>query len=200
MAYSEFTLASVKKTFQLTIIEKAGLFSAIEPLPCSAYLAETLEYNIPFALASNTEKARSELIISPILLEISKRYPKFNFFSGVKFDIDEAQGLSGFCDYIISDAEEKLFISAPVLMLVEAKNENIFNGLGQCIAEMFAAQLFNAKENNSSIPVYGIVTTGTNWKFLKLHNQCVEIDLNEYYLSDIDKILGFIAHSLHINE
>jgi hypothetical protein len=155
-----------------------------------------LEYNTPLALASNTEKARSELIITPILLEARKQLSAFNFFSGVKFDIDETQGLNGFCDYIISGAEEKLFIAAPVLMMVEAKNENIMSGLGQCIAEMIAAQIFNKQENNLELPIYGTVTTGTNWQFLKLTAQCVEIDLSEYYLHDIGKILGFMAQSL----
>lgn len=196
MSYSEFTLASVKKAFQLTIIEKAGIFASLPAQKCSPYLAETLEYNTPLALASNTEKARSELIITPILLEARKQLSAFNFFSGVKFDIDETQGLNGFCDYIISGAEEKLFIAAPVLMMVEAKNENIMSGLGQCIAEMIAAQIFNKQENNLELPIYGTVTTGTNWQFLKLTAQCVEIDLSEYYLHDIGKILGFMAQSL----
>ncbi len=196
MPYSEFTLASVKKTFQLVMIEKAGLFATTK-LICSDYLTETLNYNTPLALASNSEKARSELIITPILLDVSKQLIQFKFFSGIKFDVDETQGLNGFCDYIISHAEEKLFITAPVIMLVEAKNENIMSGLGQCIAEMVAAQLFNTQENNKVESIYGIVTTGTNWKFLKLTDKCVEIDLNEYYLSDIDKILGFISHSIN---
>lgn len=196
MSYSEFTLSSVKKTFQLTTIEKAGLF-AKNTLTCSEHLAETLKYNTPLALASNSEKARSELIITPILLEVRKQQTQFNFFSGIKFDVDEAQGLNGFCDYIISHAEEKLFIAAPVIMLVEAKNENIMNGLGQCIAEMVAAQLFNQREENQTKSIYGIVTTGTNWQFLKLTDNCVEIDLNEYYLSDIEQILGFISYSVN---
>lgn len=196
MSYSEFTLASVKKAFQLTIIEKAGLFSDLPSQACSQYLAEILEYNTPLALASNSEKARSELIITPILLEARKQLTQFNFFSGVKFDVDETQGLNGFCDYIISHAEEKLFIAAPIMMLVEAKNENIMSGLGQCIAEMIAAQLFNTKENNPTESIYGAVTTGTNWQFLRLTNTSVEIDLNEYYLRDIEKILGFFAQSI----
>jgi hypothetical protein len=101
--------------------------------------------------------------------------------------------LAGFCDFIISRSEEMLFITAPVVMLVEAKNDNIKSGLGQCIAEMIAAQIFNNQENNAITSIFGVVTTGTNWQFLKLTDKTVEIDLTEYYLHDIEKIIGFLT-------
>jgi len=78
-------------------------------------------------------------------------------------------------------------------MLVAAKNENINNGLGQCVAEMFAAQLFNQREQNPITTIYGVVTMGTNWKFLRLTDHQIEIDLREYYLSEIDQILGILS-------
>jgi hypothetical protein len=40
------------------------------------------------------------------------------------------------------------------------------------------------------------VTSGTNWKFLKLEGNVVEIDLVEYYLTDVKKILGILASGL----
>ena len=164
MSYSEFSLARVTKEFQLAIIEEENLFFDIPNVVFSDFLKETLKYNVPLAVANNTEKARSELIISPILLEARKKQESFNFFSGVKFDVDESKGLNGFCDFIISHSKELLFVTAPVFMLVEAKNENILNGLGQCIAEMVAAQLFNQQENNSITSIWGAVTTGTIWQ------------------------------------
>ncbi|EDN66523.1 conserved hypothetical protein [Beggiatoa sp. PS] len=100
--------------------------------------------------------------------------------------------MTGYCDFILSQSPEQLFIKAPVVMLVEAKNDNIKNGLGQCVAEMVAAQLFNQQEQNPITTIYGTVTTGTNWQFLKLTDHQVEIDLNEYYLSEIDQILGIL--------
>jgi hypothetical protein len=115
-----------------------------------------------------------------------------SLFSGAEFNVDENTGLMGYCDFIISQSAEQLFIKAPVVMLVEAKNENIKNGLGQCVAEMLAAQLFNQREQNPITTIYGVVTTGTNWKFLRLTDHQVEIDLKEYYLSEIDQILGIL--------
>jgi len=86
-----------------------------------------------------------------------------------------------------------LLVSAPVIIIVEAKKENINAGLGQCVAEMLAAQIFNEREGNEIPAIYGAVTTGTIWKFLKLQAQIIEIDLGEYYLNDVNKIVGILA-------
>ncbi|WP_242057831.1 MULTISPECIES: hypothetical protein [Nostoc] len=61
------------------------------------------------------------------------------------------------------------------------------------VAEMLAAKLFNEREGNNIKTIYGTVTTGTTWKFLKLIGQVVEIDLGEHYISDIGKILGILS-------
>lgn len=194
MPYSEFTLARVKKQFALTTSEDIDIFAAVPKLECSEYLTGTLRYNVPLALASNSEKARSEMIIAPILVEVRKQLQsKFSLFSGIDFTVDAEKGLTGFCDFIISSGSERLFVSSPVMMLVEAKKENILAGLGQCVAEMVAAQIFNEREGNDISVIYGVVTSGTNWKFLKLEGNVVEIDLVEYYLTDINKILGILA-------
>ncbi|MFM7580365.1 MAG: hypothetical protein ACKO5Q_25955, partial [Microcystaceae cyanobacterium] len=68
------------------------------------------------------------------------------------------------------------------------------SGLGQCLAEMVAAQIFNQQNNQTINNLYGVITSGTNWRFLKLFNQDAYIDLSEYYLQNIDKILGILTH------
>ncbi|MCL1464523.1 hypothetical protein [Argonema galeatum] len=194
MSYSDFTLETVKKTLNLTISTREDIFLQVAPLPASEYLEETLAYNVPFALASNTEKSRSEMIITPILLELTKKLlNQISLFSGVEFNIEPSQGLSGTCDFLISRSSEFLLINAPVIIIVEAKKENIKAGLGQCIAEMYAAKLFNEREGNEITEIYGVVTTGEIWKFLKLSGERVQIDLAEYFLNDVNKILGILA-------
>lgn len=201
MSYSQFNLALIEKTFHLTIVEKVALFANIPLLPSSPLLTEILNYNLPLALANNTEKARSEMIIAPVLIELKRQLSnQMSLFSGTEFNIDEEAGLTGYCDFIISQSSEQLFVKAPVVMLVEAKNENIKNGLGQCVAEMVAAQLFNQREQNAINAIYGAVTTGTNWKFLRLIGNQIEIDLKEYYLSEIDQILGILKSAVQDQE
>lgn len=194
MSYRDFTLETVKKNLHLNISSREDIFSEVAPLPVSEYLQETLAYNVPFALASNTEKSRSEMIITPILLELTKKFAnQISLFSGVEFNIEPSQGLNGNCDFLISLSPEFLLINAPVIIVVEAKKENIKGGLGQCIAQMYAARLFNEREGNEITEIYGVVTTGEIWKFLRLSGELVQIDLAEYFLNNVNKILGILA-------
>ncbi len=194
MPYSDFTLEKVKHNFQINTIERTDIFANIPDIECSELLKEILQYNIPVAIASNSEKARSEMIISPILLDLRRQLnDQINLFSGVEFNVDAAQGLNGICDFLITRSLERLIITAPVIIIVEAKKENIPAGLGQCVAEMLAARIFNERAGNENLIIYGTVTTGSIWQFLKLEGQSIQIDLSEYYLKDVNKILGILA-------
>lgn len=198
MVYSEFTLSKVKQQFNLTTFEKIDIFASIPELEESQWLKETLQYYLPLVRGSNSEKARSELIITPVLVELKKQFSEeISLFSGIDFTVDETKGLNGICDFIISNSPEMLIINAPVITIVEAKKENINAGLGQCIAEMVAAQIFNKQSGSDIKDIYGVVTTGTNWQFLKLEGQVIKIDLTEYFISDVRKILGILASSIH---
>ncbi len=197
MSYSDFTLAKVIKEFGLKITDNYRMYSEIHEVEPSNLLTQTIEENIPLAIASNTEKARSEMIISPILIEVRKQQNnQISLFSGIDFSVDNERGLNGNCDFIISHSPELLILTSPVIIIVEAKKENINGGLGQCVAEMLAAKIFNEREGNDVSTIYGTVTSGTNWRFLKLQGDIVKIDLDEYYLSNINKILGILLSSI----
>ncbi len=90
MSYSNFTLKKVKQELKIKVVEDQELFSKIKKIKVSDYLSTTLKYNIPLALAVGTEKARSELIIANILLEVRRlRNDKISFFSCINFDVDK---------------------------------------------------------------------------------------------------------------
>ena len=57
---------------------------------------------------------------------------------------------------------------------------------------MKAAQLFNEKKGHHIPTLYGVVTTGSLWKFLKLEDQTIYIDLDEYYIKELHKIMGIL--------
>jgi hypothetical protein len=142
----------------------------------------------------NTGKARSEMIIAPILMEVVRQSGRqVNLFSGVPLDVDRERGLNGACDYLLARSPERFFLSHPVVAVVEAKREDIVSGLGQCVAAMVAAQLFNAQRGEEPAPVYGAVTTGNVWRFLQLDGSVAAIDLPEYYLHQVGKILGIFV-------
>jgi hypothetical protein len=137
------------------------------------------------------------MIIAPVLLEVRRRANgRLSLFSGTEFNVDFERGLNGYCDYILSQSREQLTLNSPISVIVEAKNENIKDGLGQCAAEMFAAQIFNREEGNEIDVIYGAVTTGEIWKFLKLVGSIVLIDLNDYYITkDSAQILGILSQA-----
>lgn len=193
MPYSQFTIDVISEIFGFTISDKIGIFSDVPAVDYSTLLAQILKEYIPLAVAIGTEKSRSEFIIAPILFELKKQLAnRISLFSGKEFNVAPEQGLSGFCDFLISLSPEQLFIQAPVVTIVEAKNDNIQSGLGQCIAEMIAAKLFNQRKENKIEIIYGVVTTGSVWKFMRLIEQRIEVDLDEYFIQDIGKILGIL--------
>ena len=200
MSYSQFRLEEIETVLGITFAKTVGLFANIPEVEYSDLLKEILRYNIPLALEINSEKARSEMIISPILIEIKKQLSEqISLFSGKEFNVDTEKRLNGVCDFLISLSPEQLFIKSPVFALVEAKNDNLQSGLGQCMAELVAAQLFNNRQNNRIKTIYGAVTTGTNWKFMKLEGQVIEIDLDEYFLNNVGKLIGILRSGIEAN-
>lgn len=200
MAYSNFTLAKVKADFGVIVREDQDLFSTTQTVAPTELLSLTLKDQLPLASAINTEKARSELIVMPILMEVRRLLRnQISIFSGSTFEVAPEQGLEGRCDFLLSRSTEQYYITSPVLTIVEAKNESIPSGLGQCIATLIAARLFNQQEGNPTDPVYGAVTTGTDWKFLKLEGQTAFIDIKDYYINEINQILGILISTLQPN-
>ena len=141
-----------------------------------------------------SEKARSEFIVAPILVYLREvHHEKISIFSGIKFDVEPEKGLRGTCDFILSKSAMLPFIQAPAFVMVEAKKHDIEEGLGQCAAEMVAAQLFNEREGNRVPRIYGCVTNGENWQFLRLTGSQLEIDQSRYFLNQLPEILGVLS-------
>lgn len=193
MAYNTFTIDSVRKNFGIEIIGDYVIFEEIIPVSPSDVLRKFLDRYLPLGSAIGTEKARSEFIIAPILAELTElTHHNVSLFSGIDFNVDEEKELKGRCDFIISASSVQYSLIAPVLAVVEAKNENINAGLGQCMAEMVASQIFNQNEGNQRQSVYGSVTTGSVWRFLKLEDSRIYIDYKEYFIESLELVLGIL--------
>jgi hypothetical protein len=194
MAYGDFTLSELKARFHLTVDESTDLFIDTAPVDLPPVLADTLSRYLPLAVNINTEKARSELLIAPILTEFKLLHrDRISLFSGIDFTVDEANGLKGQCDYILARSPEQLALTRPVCVLVEAKNESIVGGIPQCLAEMVAAQKFNAQQKQPDGTIYGAVTTGVLWRFLKLAGTQAAVDTVEYPIQLPRKVFGILT-------
>lgn len=104
MSYSNFkNLEIIKQKFDLGIKSADSLFSDVEDINPSLLLTQLLQENVPLALNINTEKARSEFIIAPVLMEVRRLFKQqVSLFSGTDFSVDETQDLNGYCDFILS--------------------------------------------------------------------------------------------------
>ena len=198
MAYSEFDLADVAVKLGIAVADHADLFAGVSAVPLSPPVEGLLRLYFPLAIANGTEKARSELLIAPVLADAREQLGRrVSLFSGWDFVVDKAKGLNGVCDYILCRSPQQEFITAPVAVVVEAKNENIKGGLGQCGAEMVAARLFNERSGRGDEPVFGCVTSGNVWRFLRLVGSDLHIDQKEYYLTTHPgQIVGILLHIL----
>ena len=194
MAYSNFTLDTAQEAFELEEIDAAGIFANFESMVPSELLTAVLARNIPLATAIGTEKAKSEMIVADVLVELREQLEhRISLFSGIDFNVDPENGLAGVCDFVVSLSPRQFSLKAPVIILVEAKNDNLEIGLGQCVAEMVAAQRFNAEKGNNIPCIYGATTSGTEWRFLKLERKMLYIDMLPYQIERCDKILGILA-------
>ncbi|MFN9614198.1 MAG: hypothetical protein ACK55Q_01720 [Dolichospermum sp.] len=191
MAYSDFTLERITKIFGINIEERTNVFTAFDQLTVDAFFIKYLQNNIPLAQAISTEKAKSEMIIAPVLIEVRRLLDnKISLFSGIDFNVNIEQGLNGFCDFLISLSSQQLYVTSPVIALVEAKNDNLKQGFAQCIAEMIAAAQLNQSEGNNIKNIYGCVTNGNQWMFLQLTGNLVVVDLDEYYINQPETIIS----------
>ena len=194
MPYSNFTLDSVQETFDLGILQVIGIFAEAEPVIPSEYLSAGLAKKAPLAIAIGTEKAKSEMIVTDILVELREHFEgSISLFSGVDFNVDAKNELTGVCDFLVSLSPNQFSVTAPVIVLVEAKKDSLKDGLGQCVAEMVAAQRFNAEAGNDIPCVYGATTSGMNWLFLKLEGRQLSIDMTAYSIDRCDRLLGILA-------
>ena len=190
MAYKEFTLLDLQQKFKIQN-KVTHLFKSdeIKPISPSEILVRQLEEAAELPIKS--EKARSELIITPILLELRRRNNKFfTIYSGDYLVADKTKNLTGECDFILAKETGSFSINVPIIMVVEAKRQDMEMGINQCAAQLYGAQVFNKQSNTEQKRIYGCVTTADDWKFMMMEGQMVQIDHSTYYKSEMPKILG----------
>ncbi len=201
MAYSDFTLEAIVEQQQLTLKETTQLFSEVTPIEPNDWLKETLSRGEPLALPAGNEKARSEFIVAPILMQVLPQCSSpLMLFSGKSMDVDHENGLVGPVDFLVCQGEFSRIIRSPFFSLIQAKKQDIDEGLGPCIAQMVGSQKFNQNKGNPISIFYGCVTTADQWQFLKLTQQTLWIDERVYYYpKEFNKILGVLQFMFDSN-
>jgi hypothetical protein len=191
MAYTDFTLEAAEAAFGFTA-QPDALFPGLKPLSVPPWLQESLDRGRQTA-ALVSEKARSEFLIAPILLAVRDVAPgELTIYSGQCLDVDPERGLVGECDYILARTAPVPRLRAPLVTVLEAKKGDVEAGLGQCAAQMVGARLFNERAGEPAGPVFGCVTTGELWQFLRLEGPALKIDKSRLFLDNVGGILAVL--------
>ncbi len=194
MRYSEFNLDSIERELKLELVS-AELFPAPDAVEIPIWLPDLLE-RMHRTLPLVSEKARSEAIVAPVLQAATELGgPPLSIFSGVRLDANPESGLAGECDFIVARTGLVPRLKAPLLTVVEAKRADLELGLAQCIAQMEGVRQFNLAAG-VAIPVYGAVTTGELWQFLKLVPGVLAIDIKRYPLHPLKDLLAVLSQIL----
>jgi hypothetical protein len=190
MAYNRFTAQDIRN-LGFSLRESAVPLLAYPPVAASQTLRETLADGLPLATAIGSEKAKSEMVVAPMLMEVRRVLDKkVSLFSGIELNVDKKSGLTGFCDFLISLSPLQITPEAPLLVAIEAKDDSINDGLYQCMAEMIAAARFN-QHNQKPLPrIYGCVTNADRWLFIRLEGQQFTLDTQPCPLYPIENLLG----------
>ncbi|MCU0426289.1 MAG: hypothetical protein MUF71_11755 [Candidatus Kapabacteria bacterium] len=194
-SYSGFTSVTETEEILHITVRRSQLFPTLPQLEPSVRLQETLAINRRLPLGN--EKAKSEMLVAPVLSEIWLRNEAHStLYSGYTLDVDREQGLTGRCGFIFS-AENNIVVKAPIITIVEAKNDNVDEAVPQCAAQLYAAQIFNER-NGRNVPIlYGATTTGLEWLFVKLIGSVVTVDTDVYQLRALPELLGVLQHIIN---
>jgi hypothetical protein len=192
MTYCDFTLELLRRNFGLQVVD-APLFSEIGRLEPSPWLKTSLRLGADLRFSS--EKARSEFIVAPVLLACRDALDKrFHIFSGIRLDADVERGLKGECDFLIARTTSAYSLQAPLMVVLEAKKNDVEEGVPQCAAQLLGARLYNAQDGMAVPFVYGCVTTGELWQFMKLEGSQLTLHPQRLTIDELDQVLWFLCH------
>ena len=182
-SFSQITQTELENEFGISIV--GGRFlPKVEPWIIPSWLEHTLAYRRNSFATMRTEKSISEALIAPILMAVEEKFrDKITIFSGEPLITED---LAGVCDFLITKVPIAISPRESYFVLVEAKRQDLFSGIPQCVAEMYAAQILN--ENDDT--VYGCVSIGVQWIFIKLEGKIATTDPTIFTITEVDKILG----------
>ncbi len=195
MAFSDFAYPGVMQAFGLSYRNSWDLFARSTEAVISPTLRKTLETNAPLALIVDTVLSRTAWMIAPLVSELWSLYRgRISVHAGAEFDADPDASLNGGCDFLIGTSPQLPRIVAPVTTIIMVNRGNPVDGIGPCIAAMVGALRFNHREGRPISTVYGAVTSGSEWRFLQLSGSIMTLDLVEYTISQVDRLLGILTY------
>ena len=194
MPFTDFIPDSVQTKLGVKI-SLGQLFPDLHPVSepdwLSTMVAKTCFY------ARLNEKSRNAFIVAPILVAVRELSgDTITIMSGQHLDVDPEKGLTGECDFILVPENTIPILQSPLLIILQAKNGDVERGVGECVAQMVAAQAFNERSGLVNKIVFGCVTTGEIWQFLRLIGTSVVVNHDRLYLDKLGRILAALLRAV----
>jgi len=184
-------IVDVLKHFDLTYQKETFMdYSKIKSFNLNRKFLTDLNFALKNVGSDDKEYFMSEFVIVPFLRETWQNHSKLNLFSHVQLKTDEYTVIP---DYLITGKNKHGYkvVDKPLLITVEAKFEKFNEGWFQASMQMIAAQKMN---NNTEIPIYGIVTTGAIWQIGKLENKILYQHPASLSVETPKKLAGVLAY------
>ncbi len=188
LIYSPVTFQDLRDRFGLQV-ETESFLPDVTPLALPDWLARYLAIHQLSPALAKSEKAVSEMLIAPVLSAVKENNADVvALFSGEPLTLPGE--LSGICDFIIAANPKAFLPEPPILVLVEAKKQDLYGGIPQCVAEMVAARSVNDRSGIQYDAIFGCVTTGNEWLFLKLSGSRAVTEPTIFYYPELNRVLG----------
>ena len=191
MAYRDFKMDDLERKFGVqevgTDLYDVSKIIPIEPSDkLNADILEARHINL------STEKAVSERLVAPVLVEIKKRNMDFQIFSGETILGDKKLGLNGEIDFVFTKLPITTKPKTPIFCVTESKLGKVPEAFAQATAQMLGVRLFNKNHNFPIETIHAIVTDGRTWRILKLEGSTVFIDQTDFSTDKMPILLGVL--------
>ena len=191
MAYRDFKMTDLKAKFGIVEVG-TNLFDSAkikQKEPSQSLIGKLADAQF---ITLSTEKAVSEQLVAPVLVELAKDNDFVQIFSGEIITADKPSGLNGELDFIIARKPWTRKPQNPLLCITESKLGLINSGVDQATAQMLGLRVFNQNQGYEENIIHGAVTDGTSWRFLKLEGKTLFIDLTVYSTEKLPLLLGVL--------
>lgn len=163
-------------------------FSSTTPIPAETWFKEELMFALSHRGDDDKEAFACEFLIVPFLRYVWRRHELVNLFSHVQIKADD---LIFIPDYLVTGRTPTGFkrVYKPLLLTVEAKNEDFGEGWFKALLQAVVCQRLN---ETPDIPIVMVVTTGDVWQFGKLEQTHVIRHPLPLSIEDPDMLLGVL--------
>lgn len=197
MAYKKFKLTELETKFgiQNRLIDWLDLSTIVQIAPTPFLTTAIKKANLA---PLSTEKALSERVISPIMTEIFElNIGTIQLFSGEIINADESKGLNGEIDFLFNFRPYSATPETPIFSITESKIGMLNKAWAQAGAQMLGVSILNQQQNHPLEVVFGGVTDGNGWQFMKLENNIIHIHPTVVPLAHLPLILGVFQYFIN---